>query len=222
LALFALALPGCVPKFHRAQGTLPGYPPLVYPPGTFQNPIVDSNISLSEALRKESPPEFKEKQVILDVLYYSFDGKIHKGQVVIHQRLTQDIREIFRVALESKFPIQSVIPVSHDKFYKNGKYNEDNLCMLSNNTSAFNYRLVTGGKALSMHAYGYAIDINPVQNPYFKGDIVLPAGAIYDPQEPGTLTLDCPVVKAFLRLGWTWGGSWNSLKDYMHFEKNPI
>ena len=91
--------------------------------------------------------------------------------------------------------------------------------MLSNNTSAFNYRMVTGGNYLSKHAYGFAIDINPVQNPYIKGDIVLPPDAVYDTSEPGTLANYSPIVKTFIRLGWTWGGNWKSLKDYQHFEK---
>lgn len=187
--------------------------------GTLQNPIIDSNITLSEALRKYSPQEFKERQRIIDVLYYSFDGKIHKGQLVIDERLVRDIREVFRVALKTKFPITSVIPISHDRFFDNGKWNDDDQSMLSNNTSAFNYRTVTGGKSLSMHAYGYAIDINPVQNPYIKGSIVLPPEAVYDTRQPGTLAYDSPIVKTFKRLGWTWGGNWKSLKDYQHFEK---
>ena len=189
------------------------------PVGSLQNPIIDSDISLSEALRKEGPPEFKERQKLVDLLYYSFDGKIHKGQLVIDARLVEDIREVFQVALENKFPITSVIPISDDRFFKNGKWNEDDLSMLSNNTSAFNYRTVTGGKSLSKHAYGFAIDINPVQNPYIKGNIVLPPKAVYDTTKPGTLGFDSPVVKTFLRLGWTWGGNWKSLKDYQHFEK---
>ena len=139
--------------------------------------------------------------------------------MVIDARLVEDIREVFRVALENKFPITSVIPISSDRFFKDGKWNEDDQSMLSNNTSAFNYRMVTGGKTLSKHAYGFAIDINPVQNPYIKGSIVLPPDAVYDTAKPGTLTYNCPVVKTFIRLGWTWGGSWESLKDYQHFEK---
>jgi hypothetical protein len=91
--------------------------------------------------------------------------------------------------------------------------------MLANNTSAFNYRKVTGGKYLSRHAYGFAIDINPVQNPYIKGRIVLPPNAVYDTSKPGTLACDSLVVTTFIRLGWTWGGNWKSLKDYQHFEK---
>lgn len=70
-----------------------------------------------------------------------------------------------------------------------------------------------------MHSYGFALDINPLQNPYIKGAVVLPKGAVYDPAVPGTLTGTCAVVKTFKRLGWTWGGEWKSLKDYQHFEK---
>jgi len=209
-----LILSGCV-TLERAPSVIPERPAF----GTIENPIVDSNIALAEALRKFAPPEFKDKQRILDVLYYSFDGRIHKGQLVVDQRLVSDIRQVFQVALEDKFPINSVIPISHDRFHKHGEWNSDDQSMLANNTSAFNYRKVTGGKKLSMHSYGFAIDINPLQNPYIKGQVVLPEGAVYDPAKPGTLTRDCPVVKAFISLGWTWGGDWKSLKDYQHFEK---
>jgi peptidoglycan LD-endopeptidase CwlK len=212
------ALSGCITERSSVGKTLVDY---VNQPaaGSLSDPIIDSNISLAEALRKESPPKFKEKQRLIDLLYYSFDGKIHKGQLVIDERLVKDIREVFRVALENKFPITSVVPISDDRFFKDGKWNEDDQSMMSNNTSAFNYRKVTGGKTLSKHSYGFAIDINPVQNPYIKGNIVLPPNAVYDTAKPGTLTYDSPVVKTFIRLGWTWGGSWKSLKDYQHFEK---
>ena len=187
--------------------------------GTIGNPIVDSNITLSEALRKYSPPKFKRGQRLVEVLYYSFDGRIHKGQLIIDERLVRDIQEVFRVALRTKFPIQSVIPVSHNRFYKDGEWNSDGQSMLSNNTSAFNYRRATGSKKLSMHAYGFAIDINPFQNPYIKRKVVLPPGAVYDTRKPGTLAYNSSVVRTFKRLGWTWGGNWKSLKDYQHFEK---
>jgi len=219
LSLFlTLALSGCAAGLSTT-GRIPAGSIEQPPAGSLRNPIVDSDITLSEALRKEGPLKFKEKQRLLDLLYYSFDGKIHKGQLVIDARLRGDIREVFRVALENKFPITSVIPISDDRFFKNGKWNEDDQSMLSNNTSAFNYRKVTAGKSLSKHAYGFAIDINPVQNPYIKGKIVLPAGAVYDPAKPGTLTAASPVVRTFIRLGWVWGGNWKSLKDYQHFEK---
>jgi len=187
--------------------------------GSLQNPIIDSNITLTEALKKYALPKFKENQKLIEVLYYSFDGKIHKGQLVIDKRLAQDMREIFRLVLENKFPIGSVIPISSDRFFKDGKWNEDDQSMMANNTSAFNYRTATASKKLSKHAYGFAIDINPVQNPYIKGKIVLPPNAVYDENVPGTLGSNSLVVKSFIRLGWTWGGNWKSLKDYQHFEK---
>jgi hypothetical protein len=208
ILILSLILPGC------ATGQLKGARL-----GSILNPIIDSNITLSEALRKPAPSEFKTRQRMVEVLYYSFDGKVHKGQIVIDERFVGDIKEVFRVAFENRFPITSVIPISHDRFYNNGEWNGDDQSMFCNNTSAFNYRTVTGGKCLSMHAYGYAIDINPVQNPYIKGNRVLPPGAVYEPCKPGTLTRCCPVVKTFKRLGWTWGGDWKSLKDYQHFEK---
>ena len=220
LFLFFLTvfLSGCSTKFTAVEIISAGKLEQS-PVGSLQSPIIDSDISLFEALRKDSPPEFRKKQRLVDVLYYSFDGKIHKGQLVIDERLISDIQEVFRVALENRFPIMSVIPISHKRFFKDGKWNDDEQSMLSNNTSAFNYRKVTGGKTLSKHAYGFAIDINPVQNPYIKGSIVLPPDAVYDIRKPGTLTYDSVVVKTFICLGWTWGGNWKSLKDYQHFEK---
>jgi len=214
----AVLLSGCAVNLD-AVGRAPAAGLERPPAGSLQNPIIDSDISLAQALRKEAPPEFKKRQRIIDLLYYSFDGKVHKGQLVIDERLAGDIREVFRVILETKFPVGSVIPISHDRFFRNGKWNEDDLSMMANNTSAFNYRLVTGGKSLSRHAYGFAIDINPLQNPYIKGSTVLPPGAVYDTRKTGTLSPDSPVVKTFIRLGWTWGGNWTSLKDYQHFEK---
>jgi len=211
--MLSLLMPGCV------SVTAAGNPVAL---GTLNNPIVDSDITLSEALRKDAPEEFKKDQRLVEVLYYSFDGKVHKGQVVIDYRLVSDIDEVFRVALEERFPINSAVPISHDRFFTEGKWNEDDQSMMSNNTSAFNYRFATGSKKLSMHAYGFAIDINPVQNPYIKDDIVLPPGAVYDISKRGTLARDGNIVRTFLNLGWTWGGDWTSLKDYMHFEKNPI
>jgi len=187
--------------------------------GTFSSPIIDSNMTFEEAIRKGCPPEIEKKLRLVEVLYYSFDGKIHKGQLVVDRKLVRDVRKVFKIALKEKFPITSVIPISHEKFFKDGKWNDDDQSMLANNTSAFNYRVVTGGTTLSNHSYGFAIDINPMQNPYIKNDKVLPPGAVYGVNQIGTLTPDCRLVKTFLRLGWEWGGNWETLKDYQHFQK---
>jgi len=188
--------------------------------GTLEDPIVDSAMTWEEAAVKRAGPPVPEKiqkrQFVLEVCYWSFDGLIHQGQIVVDRRLVSDIREVFRVALQAHFPIASVIPISHARFQW-----DDQKSMAANNTSGFNYRTVTGGTRLSKHALGFAVDINPVQNPYVRGDRVLPKGARYDPNASGALNPECPVVRTFLRLGWTWGGQWNTLKDYQHFQKVP-
>ena len=189
--------------------------------GTLQRPIIDSKMSKKEAfdgLDPNCPKEIRKRQKIVRLEYYSFDGKIHQGQLVLDKKLAKDIEIIFKLALAEKFPILSVIPVSHPNFRKNGRWDDD-LSMIANNTSAFNYRQKTGGGSLSNHAYGKAIDINTVQNPYLKGKILLPPNGSYQPQTPGTFDANHPIVKKFIELGWDWGGNWTTLKDYQHFEK---
>ncbi len=175
--------------------------------------IIDCNYTLNEALKgKNIPNKLKNNLRIIDVLYYSFDGKLHKGQLVISKNLVKDIKHIFKIIEKRQFPIAQVIPIV--------KYNwSDELSMEHNNTSAFNYRLVKGTKILSAHALGIAIDINPQLNPQIKHGKVFPKGAKYNPKKPGTITRDSFIVKEFLKMGWNWGGRWRSTKDYQHFEK---
>jgi hypothetical protein len=92
--------------------------------------------------------------------------------------------------------------------------------MAANNTSAFNCRSVTGGGGFSEHSYGTAIDLNPVQNPYLSGALVLPEQGrpyIGRPSSPGVIHAGDAVVNAFAGIGWKWGGYWNSPTDYQHF-----
>jgi hypothetical protein len=189
--------------------------------GTIDNPIVDSAMTEQEAfdgLSPLCPKEIRDRQKIVTIKYYSFDKLIHQGQLVIDRDLVADIKQVFDVALKTKFPIHEMIPISHKQFRKDGVW-DDHLSMAANNTSAFNYRNVAGTTRLSNHAYGRAIDINTVQNPFIEGEHVSPPGAKYDLQAPGTCTPDSPVTKAFLDRGWTWGGNWHDMKDYQHFEK---
>ncbi|HMJ08359.1 MAG TPA: M15 family metallopeptidase [Pyrinomonadaceae bacterium] len=190
-------------------------------PGTLKRPIVDSRMTEREAfdgLDPACPKEIRDRQRLVTLKYYSFDNKVHQGQLVLDKDLVADIKIVFAAALAEKFPIQSVIPISDPRFRKNGRWDDD-LSMIANNTSSFNYRLKTGGTTLSNHATGRAVDINTVQNPYIKGKILLPPNGKYDPAAVGTFTPDNPIVKKFLQLGWTWGGTWASPTDYQHFEK---
>ena len=189
--------------------------------GTSRHPIIDSRMTEKEAfdgLDPKCPAEIRKRQKVVKLKYFSSDGKIHQGQLVIDGELKNDIKKVFALALKERFPIYSVIPISEKRFRKDGRW-DDELSMEANNTSAFNYRKITGGGRLSNHAYGRAIDINTLQNPYIKNAVVLPHGAKYDPGVAGTFTVAHSIVRAFMQLGWDWGGNWTSPKDYQHFEK---
>jgi hypothetical protein len=101
---------------------------------------------------------------------------------------------------------------------------DDDRSMEANNTSAFNCRRVTGGTSFSQHSYGTAIDLNPLPNPYVRGDTVLPpAGRAYLDRtdvRQGMIVDPGPVVGAFAVIGWEWGGNFTALKDYQHFSEN--
>lgn len=175
--------------------------------------IVDSDFSFDEAVSGINiPASILNNLVLVDVFYYSFDGILRKGQLIVNKEVEQDIIEIFEFIKESRFPVEKVVPIVNYSW-------SDEASIADNNTTAFNYRFVSGTRIVSNHAYGYAIDINPLQNPYIKRGKVIPEGAVYDPEESGTITYDSKLVKEFKKRGWSWGGDWQSVKDYQHFEK---
>lgn len=177
------------------------------------DPIIDSNYTFQESINGIEIPKLLTKQLqIIDVEYYSFDNKLHKGQLVLNKKAIKDIKEIFEFIKKSRFPISKAIPMIKYEW-------SDDASMKDNNTSAFNYRKVKGQKVLSPHSYGMAIDINPLLNPHIKGSKIQPANAKYDIKEPGTIIRNSELVKEFIKRGWQWGGTWRSSKDYQHFEK---
>lgn len=185
--------------------------------------LFDSTLPGNDAIYTNQPPDvssdIQDHLVTVNVRYYSRDGRVHQGQVVINKALEDDIRTIFNVIKKTRFPVESVLPIAHAEIQKKAKYG---LSPDTNNTSGYVWRPIVGSRRLSMHALGLAVDINPRKNPYIKGDLVLPPGATYDPTDPETLLPDSPVVKAFKRLGWEWGGDWKGAAvDYMHFQKTP-
>lgn len=183
--------------------------------------IIDSGLEKEAALSQNPhqlcPEDIIELQELIEVRYYSFDGKIHQGQIVIHRDLIEDIKEIFNVILKQKFPITSVIPVADPRFHW-----DDDLAMEAGNSSGFNYRVIARTTRLSNHAHGRAIDINPRQNPYYiTKDFAKPKNAIYNVKAPGTIIRGDVLYCAFKEMGWVWGGDWMDREDYQHFEK-PI
>lgn len=180
---------------------------------TSQQIIIDSDYSRNAALKgAEIPDDIKRDLVILTVQYYSFDKRLHQGQLVINKELSNDLTKIFNTIKQKRFPVAKVIPIV--------RYNwNDEKSMEDNNTSAFNYRFIAGTKKLSNHSYGTAIDINPLFNPYIRKDLHQPKGTEYNPEKPGTITENSFLIREFKKLGWEWGGEWKDRKDYQHFEK---
>lgn len=176
--------------------------------------IVDSNLSFDEAIAgTDAPLDVIGKLCLVEVCYWSFDGKMHQGQLVVQKELRQDLSDIFTLIQNTGFKVAQAIPLV--------KYGwSDDLSMANNNSSAFNYRFVAGTRRLSLHAAGRAVDINPYQNPViYKNGGSVPPGASYNPAADGTLQEGSPVVQAFKSKGWRWGGNFESVRDYHHFER---
>lgn len=156
----------------------------------------------------------------LRVLHMGFDGQTHIGELLVHESIAEDILEIMAALYENQYPIEKMLLV--DEYGA-----DDEVSMQENNTSAFNYREIAGTSRLSQHSLGLAIDINPKFNPYVKekdGELTIsPANAAdyADRTQEFEYKIDendlC--YQLFTAHGFTWGGSWNSVKDYQHFEK---
>ena len=169
--------------------------------------------TLHSSLFTYAQVEAVDKDIVtLQIPHYDKDGKAVTGTLECNKSIAKDLQEIFAELYKAKYRIESMRPAS--------EYGgDDDKMMEANNTSCYNYRVMTGSKnKLSKHALGLAIDINPLYNPYVKGNIVKPeAGRKYakNPQiKKGDL-----IYRLFKKHGFKWGGEWRSLKDYQHFEK---
>ena len=172
-----------------------------------------SLFTLHSSLFTYAQVEAVDKDIVtLQIPHYDKDGKPVTGTLECNKSIAKDLQEIFAELYKAKYRIESMRPAS--------EYGgDDDKMMEANNTSCYNYRVMTGSKnKLSKHALGLAIDINPLYNPYVKGNIVKPeAGRKYakNPQiKKGDL-----IYRLFKKHGFKWGGEWRTLKDYQHFEK---
>lgn len=152
------------------------------------------------------------------VTYIGFDGRAHTGSLVVNRRVVPDVELVFRRLYAARFPIHRMQPV--------GRYGgSDDRSMAADNTSAFNcrYAVAPGPKRWSVHAYGEAIDVNTVENPYLEGGRVLPpAGRAYVERSRyrrGMAVAGGALVRAFASVGWLWGGRWTASPDWQHFSK---
>lgn len=163
-------------------------------------------------------PVKREDLRLLKLIYKDFDGNTRRGELICNISIGEDLVEIFKNLYAADYPLERVCLIEN--------YNCDDVAsMEANNTSCFNYRKTPGGGKLSKHAYGRAIDINPLYNPYqnLKNGKVLPSeGKKYtDRSQDFSFKIDKndAAYKEFTKRGFKWGGNWRTIKDYQHFEK---
>jgi D-alanyl-D-alanine carboxypeptidase len=154
----------------------------------------------------------------LTLSFWGFDGRPHTGELVVHAKVADDVRSVFGKLFAARFPLEEMRIVEPADLAAEPTGD-------GNTTAAFVCRPVRGSTTtFSAHSFGLAVDVNPFQNPYKKGDSVLPelASAYLDRSwaRPGMIKKGDVVTKAFASVGWTWGGSWTTTKDTMHFSEN--
>jgi hypothetical protein len=147
--------------------------------------------------------------------HWGFDGRVRTGRIVVHRDVARDVLAVLRRLYEARFPIRRMVPV--DAYGAS-----DFRSIEADNTSAFNCRPVEGTTRWSEHAYGRAIDLNPIENPYVYPDGTTShrASRPYlrrSPYRPGMAVEGGVVERAFDAVGWSWGGRWAGVKDYQHF-----
>ena len=164
----------------------------------------------------------------LKVLHYNYDHEIQVGELVVNQAIAEDEKNVFYELFQEEYEISSMYLI--DKYWTGNGVDSDTNSIEHNNTSAFNYRVVPGTDHLSNHAEGYAIDINPIENPYVQytadGDFAkyyqdMEKYLDRDSGKPHMITHEDAAYKVFTKYGFTWGGDWVNTKDYQHFEKRP-
>ncbi len=213
-------------KETEASDTMPISPERVtYKEGFYYEPLTDP---VKERITGISYPEGGctvpyEDLSYVGLLYFDFEGQAQTGELICNKAIAQDMVEIFYELYRNEYRLERVRLI--DEYG-----GDDTASMADNNTSCFNYRVVDGTTSLSKHAYGLAIDVNPYYNPYVvfnkngSGDTYIspPGSEVYaDRSQNFAYKIDendlC--YRLFTEHGFTWGGNWNSTKDYQHFQK---
>lgn len=190
--------------------------------------IVEGDEVYTRIVGKSYPEDAEiplEELRYLKLLHYNFQGEIQVGEMIVHADIAEDVLQIFQELYENAYQIQSMYLV--DNYWAGNGNDTDYASIEANNTSAFNYRPVTGGTHLSNHAYGKAIDINPQQNPYVwiengvdnwshaNADLYIDRNS----GESHMIGHEDTCYRVFAKYGFTWGGDWSNPKDYQHFQR---
>ncbi|MGH9128753.1 MAG: M15 family metallopeptidase [Acidimicrobiales bacterium] len=153
---------------------------------------------------------------LLHLAYWGFDNRPHTGTMVVNASQVGKVTDVFSTLYQARFPLREMVPES-------AYGGNDNRSAAADDTSGFNCRLAVapGAPQWSVHAYGEAIDVNDVQNPYYDGaNVIPPAGTAYRDRSdvrPGMAVPGGTLVEAFASVGWQWGGRWTGSPDYQHF-----
>ncbi len=148
--------------------------------------------------------------------YWGFDGRAHVGTMVVNESVVNAIVTVFSTLFRHRFPLKEMVPESAYR-------GDDNAAAAADDTSGFNcrYAVAPGPPHWSVHAYGEAVDVNDVQNPYVDGSIIIPpAGRAYLNRSDIRAGMAVPggiLVDTFTSVGWYWGGRWMTTPDYQHF-----
>ncbi len=157
----------------------------------------------------------------LNVTFHRPDGTAATGALVVRAEAVDALSTALRGLWDAGYPIERMEPI--ERFH-----GDDDASMAANNTSAFNCRTIAHSAKLSQHAYGLAVDVNPLWNPWVRGGegatrVAPPTGAPWADRsrtDPGVLHGGDAAVSAFSAVGWRWGGAWQSTKDYQHFSRS--
>lgn len=182
--------------------------------------LVDNSADASESLLKSVEISYDDLRYV-HIRHYDFEGNLAEGELICNKAIAQDLTEIFYELYCNEYQLEKVLLID--------EYDGDDIAsMEDNNTSCFNYRPVEGTSSLSKHALGLAIDINPLYNPYITyrrdgSEQVSPENAVpyadRNASFPYKIDENDLCYKLFKEHGFTWGGHWNSCKDYQHFQK---
>jgi poly-gamma-glutamate synthesis protein (capsule biosynthesis protein) len=221
----ATALAACGPATPERRGPTPTQPPGgtavkagSTPAPTFRGSIVGGRAEVRGRVRYSWRPGCPVGPVELRVLrvdHWGLDGRVHRGELLVHRDQARRILMVLKKLFQARYPIQRLRVVDAYRA-------SDDRSMAANNTSGFNCRRVSGTSRWSEHAFGRAVDLNPLRNPYVTGGgrVSPPAGRPYANRArraAGMIHGGDAVVRAFAAAGWRWGGYWSGSRDYQHF-----
>ena len=161
---------------------------------------------------------------LLTLSYWGFDHRIHDGQLIVNAKVAPSVVRAFRQLYVMRFPLHHM--ALDDEYGPSRLQPADGDISYSLSCRQAVPSPCSGGTGTgtwSMHAYGEAVDINPVENPYVGCGMTRDKTALayLDRSRVRRGMVTPAVLRAFGSVGWGWGGSWSgSTKDYMHFSAN--